>query len=128
MKSILVLSVLAAYASAAALHVPRQTDGYTESSSIPTITPSATSVVEVTSTPATTTSCFIDIIGNPQKSFNDSGTCTLYANTVTETSYTDCGGCSINTIFLGPGPEVQCSTWTTIDVTTTTVAACSPTS
>lgn len=113
MKSIpLLLGVLTALTSAAALH-PRQED---YSTSTPT----------VTSTSSTASACTIDVIGNGHLNIEQS-TCTSYASTVTYTSFTDCGGCSIRTIELGPGPVNRCTTWTTVDSTQTTVVACSPT-
>ena len=104
--------MVATLTSAAALHA-RQ-DDYSPSSST------------ITSAPATTSACTIDVIGNGHIKLEES-TCTAYASTVTYTSFTDCGGCSIRTIELGPGPADRCMTWTTVDSTETTVVACSPT-
>ena len=53
-------------------------------------------------------------------------TCTYYEKLSIATSFIDCRGCDLNTVELGPGPEVMCGTFTTVSYVETTVISCSP--
>ncbi|KAF2454243.1 hypothetical protein BDY21DRAFT_374171 [Lineolata rhizophorae] len=53
-------------------------------------------------------------------------TCTHYESYATTTSFTDCEGCVLATMAMGPGPVVQCGTWVTEPVSSMTVTECFP--
>jgi len=68
--------------------------------------------------------CYRDVFVGA--SINLSPTCTLYDEYRVATSYTDCGGCELRTVRLGPGPSRQCAVSIKLPVTTVTVTKCSP--
>lgn len=53
-------------------------------------------------------------------------TCTYYKEYSVTVSYTDCKGCKLNTMEIGPGPEVLCAVTTMAPQTVITITGCSP--
>src|SRR5215469_16497554 len=83
---------------------------------------SITTTPSQSSTPSTT--CIINII--PTMTPLIEPTCTYYEKIFVMTSFTDCHGCQLNTLDIGPGPEVLCGETTVVPCTETTVTSCSP--
>ncbi len=100
MQFLIALSALAVAVSAVALPAPAAA----------TPTPSA---------------CVINIFDHP--TFASDPTCTAYQSVDMAIAYTECGGCSLQTLGFGFGPVNPCSAWVTSAVTTVTQTKCSPT-
>ncbi|KAF2085087.1 hypothetical protein K490DRAFT_58931 [Saccharata proteae CBS 121410] len=91
--------------------------------SITHASPTTTFLPSTFSTSANTTSSCVHIM-YPHFNALSSDTCTYYKTIMTETAYTDCGGCQLQTAVLGAGPVVRCAATTTQEVGTSTVTAC----